>query len=105
MGMVRKGVDHPTVLYRPAVTGMNHPLKFSLKRPEALYSMVHLIQVFLRNRINLCTRLLRVVGQLQQLSDLCLGEPQLPAVPDKRQPRQMLLTIDTLISCRAPRLR
>lgn len=105
MGVVRKRIDHPAVLDLPALTGMNHPLEFDLESLQALNPVVHLIQVFLRNLIDLGTGLLGAVGQLQQLPDLRLGKTQFPAMPDKRQPGEMLLSVNPLISSRAPRFR
>lgn len=105
MPMIRQRVDHPAILHLSTPAGMDHAFQFRLESLQARDSAIHIVEMALGDFIDFRAGLLRMVGELQQLADLGLREPKFTAMADEGQPREVVGTINPLISRRASRFR
>src|SRR6056297_174472 len=103
-GVIAQDLEHPAIRDGIASAFPQHALQFLAQRLQPGDPRLDLLELAVRNAINVGAGPARVVGQLQQLADRFQHETELARVPDEGEPIQIVVLVAALPAFGPPRL-
>jgi hypothetical protein len=102
--MVAQHLQHTAIGRVPAAAFMHHPLQFCPKGLKSGHTLLNLLKLPASDGIGLRARLVRMIAQIEKLTDRVQREPELPRMPDERQTVKLSISIAPLTASRSPGL-
>src|SRR6056297_1809789 len=103
-GVIAEDLEHAAVGDGVTAAFPEHALQFLAQSLQPRDSRLDLLQLAVRNAIDVGAGPARVVGQLQQLADRFQRETELARVPDEGEPVQIVVSVAALPAFGPPRL-